>query len=103
MRGEATSATRRQVVLDAMSQRQIPVGVRAEASGQEVNEHPDRRREVAGVRIDGANREVLRDKRVEDCGEGAVTLPCEERERSTPCGFLSRRDGLTPRGHRRGA
>jgi hypothetical protein len=54
------------VVLDAMSQRQIPVGVRAEAAGQEINEHPDRRREVARVRIDGANREVLRDKRVED-------------------------------------
>ena len=34
---------------------------------------------------------------------GAVTLPCEERERSTPYGSLSRRDGLTPRGHRRGA
>ena len=30
-----------------------------------------RRREVAGVRIDGANREVLRDKRVEDCGESS--------------------------------
>ncbi len=35
--------------------------------------------------------------------EGAVTLPREERERSTPYGILSRRDGLTPRGHRRGA
>ena len=34
---------------------------------------------------------------------GAVTLPREEHERSTPYGFLSRRDGLTPRGHRRGA
>src|SRR5271166_1942640 len=34
---------------------------------------------------------------------GAVTLPREERERSTPYGTLSRRDGLTPRGHRRGA
>jgi len=35
--------------------------------------------------------------------EGTVTLPCEERERSTPYGFSSRRDGLAPRGHRRGA
>ena len=35
--------------------------------------------------------------------KGAVTLPCEERERSTPYGSLSRRDGLTPRAHRRGA
>jgi nucleoside-diphosphate-sugar epimerase len=34
---------------------------------------------------------------------GVVTLPFEERERSTPYGSLSRRDGLTPRGHRRGA
>ena len=34
---------------------------------------------------------------------GTVTLPCEERERSTPYPFSSRRDGLTPRGHRRGA
>ncbi len=34
---------------------------------------------------------------------GTVTLPCEERERSTPYGFSSRRDGLAPRGHRRGA
>ena len=34
---------------------------------------------------------------------GAVTLPCEKRERSTPYGFSSRRDGLAPRGHRRGA
>jgi hypothetical protein len=38
-----------------------------------------------------------------DPPNGAVTLPCEERERSTPYGSLSRRDGLTPRGHRRGA
>src|SRR5271157_2070750 len=35
--------------------------------------------------------------------DGTVTLPCEERERSTPYGFSSRRDGLAPRGHRRGA
>ena len=34
---------------------------------------------------------------------GAVTLPCEKRERSTPYAFSSRRDGLAPRGHRRGA
>jgi FixJ family two-component response regulator len=34
---------------------------------------------------------------------GTVTLPCEERERSRPHGFSSRRDGLAPRGHRRGA
>src|SRR5208337_931972 len=27
---------------------------------------------------------------------GTVTLPCEERERSTPYGFSSRRDGLAP-------
>jgi hypothetical protein len=37
------------------------------------------------------------------CRDGAVTLPCEKRERSTPYGFLGRRDGLAPRGHRRGA
>ena len=36
-------------------------------------------------------------------GEGAVTLPREGHERSMPYGFLSRRDGLAPRGHRRGA
>ena len=35
--------------------------------------------------------------------KGTVTLPCEERERSTPYGFSSRRDSLAPRGHRRGA
>jgi hypothetical protein len=35
--------------------------------------------------------------------DGAVTLPYEERERSTPNGFSSRRDGLAPRGHRCGA
>ena len=35
--------------------------------------------------------------------DGTVTLPCEERERSRPYGFSSRRDGLAPRGHRRGA
>ncbi len=35
--------------------------------------------------------------------QGTVTLPCEERERSTPYGFSSRRDGLAPRGHRSGA
>jgi len=34
---------------------------------------------------------------------GAVTLPCEERERTTPYGFSSRRDGLTPCAHRRSA
>ena len=34
---------------------------------------------------------------------GAITLPCEKRERSTPYAFSSRRDGLAPRGHRRGA
>ena len=32
-----------------------------------------------------------------------VTLPCEKRKRATPYGFSSRRDGLAPRGHRRGA
>ena len=35
--------------------------------------------------------------------DGVVTLPCEKRERSTPYAFSSRRDGLAPRGHRRGA
>jgi adenylate cyclase len=35
--------------------------------------------------------------------DGVVTLPCEEGKRSTPCGFSSRRDGLTPCGQRRGA
>jgi hypothetical protein len=35
--------------------------------------------------------------------EGAVTLPYEERERSTPNGFSSRRGDLAPRGHRGGA
>src|SRR5271166_1954238 len=35
--------------------------------------------------------------------KGTVTLPCEERELSGPYGFSSRRDGLAPRGHRRGA
>src|SRR5271166_3748476 len=35
--------------------------------------------------------------------DGTVTLPCEKRERATPYGFSSRRDGLAPRGHRRGA
>ncbi len=35
--------------------------------------------------------------------DGTVTLPCEKRERSTPYGFSSRRDGLAPRGHCRGA
>jgi hypothetical protein len=34
---------------------------------------------------------------------GTVTLLCEERERSRPHGFSSRRDSLAPRGHRRGA
>ncbi len=52
---------------------------------------------------------VLRDRsalgepfRTNDRG-GAVTLPCEKRKRSTPYAFSSRRDGLAPRGHRRGA
>jgi hypothetical protein len=35
--------------------------------------------------------------------EGIVTLPCEERERTTPQRFLSGRDDLVPRTHRRGA
>jgi hypothetical protein len=35
--------------------------------------------------------------------DGTVTLLCEERDRSGPHGFSSRRDGLAPRGHRRGA
>ena len=35
--------------------------------------------------------------------EGVVTLLFEERERTTLYGFSSRRDGLTPCGHRRGA
>ena len=35
--------------------------------------------------------------------KGVVTLPFEERERTAPYGFSSRRDGLVPRGHRRGA
>jgi hypothetical protein len=34
---------------------------------------------------------------------GIVTLPCEERERTTPQRFLSGRDDLVPRTHRRGA
>ena len=34
--------------------------------------------------------------------KGVVTLPCEERERSRPYGYSNRRDGLAPRGHRRG-
>ena len=45
-------------------------------------------------------REAL--KRTETAG-GVVTLLFEERERTTPYGFSSRRDGLTPCGHRRGA
>src|SRR5271166_5103562 len=63
-----------------------------------------------GVKIDGSQRtdqNVLRtDVAVHERAlgrEGTVTLPCEERERSTPYGFSSRRDGLAPRGHRRGA
>ena len=35
--------------------------------------------------------------------QGVVTLLFEERERTTLYGFSSRRDGLTPCGHRRGA
>jgi hypothetical protein len=34
---------------------------------------------------------------------GVVTLPREERERTTPYGFSSGRDDLAPRAHRRGA
>ena len=34
---------------------------------------------------------------------GIVTLPCEERERTTPQRFSSGRDDLAPRAHRRGA
>jgi hypothetical protein len=33
---------------------------------------------------------------------GAVTLSREGHERSTSYGFLSRRDGVAPRDHRRG-
>ena len=40
---------------------------------------------------------------IEMARAGTVTLPCENRERATPYGFSSRRDGLAPRGHRRGA
>jgi peroxiredoxin len=54
------------------------------------------------VRENNLTFPILSDPR-NDVAEGAVTLPCEERERSTPYGSLSRRDGLTPRGHRRGA
>ena len=39
---------------------------------------------------------------MENASYGAVTLPREGHERSTPYGFLSRRDGFSPRGHRRG-
>ena len=35
--------------------------------------------------------------------KGIVTLPCEEREWTTPQRFLSGRDDLVPRTHRRGA
>ena len=43
-------------------------------------------------------------RRRETGGGGVVTLLFEERERrTTPYGFSSRRDGLTPCGHRRGA
>jgi hypothetical protein len=34
---------------------------------------------------------------------GVVTLPREERERTTPYGFSSGGDDLAPRAHRRGA
>jgi hypothetical protein len=34
---------------------------------------------------------------------GIVTLPCEERERTTPQRFSSGRDDLAPRAHRCGA
>jgi hypothetical protein len=51
----------------------------------------------------GKRREIPCHHNLETYLHGAVTLPCEERERSTPYGFLCRRDGLTPRGHRRGA
>src|SRR5271165_7225287 len=47
--------------------------------------------------------DALVDLHVEAYPAGTVTLPCEERERSTPYGFSNRRDGLAPRGHRRGA
>jgi hypothetical protein len=52
-------------------------------------------------RIDGPGR--WKNQAGVDTRSGAVTLPREEHERSTPYGFLSRRDGLTPRGHRCGA
>jgi putative transposase len=54
-------------------------------------------------RAENSHQPFRRRERAMHGFEGAVTLPCEERERSTPYGSLSRRDGLTPRGHRRGA
>ena len=49
------------------------------------------------------NAGITKDRLLVKVHEGTVTLPCAKRERATPYGFSSRRDGLAPRGHRRGA
>jgi len=64
------------------------------------------------LRLDGAGCGIGRCWRIDDdraargrplAPEGIVTLPCEERERTTPQRFSSGRDDLVPRTHRRGA
>jgi hypothetical protein len=65
---------------------------RADYSAAQQIEDADERRRAVAV----ASREMR-------YFAGTVTLLCEERDRSGPYGFSSRRDGLTPRGQRRGA
>jgi len=43
------------------------------------------------------------EQKVSNRPDGVVTLPREERARTTPYGFSSGRDDLAPRAHRRSA